>query len=196
MQWEEEATMKLARIMILAVAVLVMAGSANALITFDEFALGTVITNQYAAQGVLFTGVNGGPDPVITMDGGLQVLSPNPPYAGNFIAYFINPVDWVEFDAGYWDELQTGNIQIFNPDIQLIAQFTNNTRVSETGLVYEHFSFHGYGPIGAVYFNSYADPAGAAMDNLDFSAPVPEPATIALVGLGLLGLGARLRKRS
>ena len=187
--------MKLARIMILAVAVMVMAGSANALITFDEYAVGTVITNQYAAQGVLFSGVSGSA-PIIWTDYALQVISPNPPYAGDFRMDFINPVDWVEFDAGFWDTRYTGIIQAYDPSLNLIGQLTNQTIVSETGLVYEHFSFHGLGPIGTVYFNSFNDPAGAAMDNLDFSAPVPEPATIALVGLGLLGLGARLRKRS
>ena len=190
--------MKLARIMILAVAVMVMAGSANALITFDEFALGTVITNQYAAQGVIFAGL-GGAAPIITMDGGLQVLSPNPPYAGEFLAaYFSNPVNWVEFDAGYWDTRYTGIIKLYDPSMNFLGQFTNQFTYGEIGYNYEHFAFHGLGPIGAVYFNSFNDPAGAAMDNLDFGAGavVPEPATIALFGLGLLGLGARLRKRS
>jgi hypothetical protein len=91
--------MKFARIMILAVAVLVMAGSANALITFEEYAVGTVITNQYAAQGVLFSGVSGSA-PIITPDLSLQVVAPNPPYAGDFRMDFINPVDWVEFEIG------------------------------------------------------------------------------------------------
>jgi len=187
--------MKLARILILAVAVMVMAGSANALITFDEYAVGTVITNQYAAQNVLFQGINGA-DPIIAYDGALQVLSPNPPYNGDFAAFFINPVSWVEFDAGYWNNRYTGIIGLYDANLQHIADFTNQFTYLELGYNYEHFSFHGYGPIGAVYFNSFNDPAGAAMDNLDFSAPIPEPATIALVGLGLLGLGARLRKRS
>jgi len=187
--------MKLARIMILAIAVLVMAGSANALITFDEYALGTVITNQYAAQNVIFAGVSGSA-PIITMDGVLQVVSPNPPYVGDFRMDFINPVDWVEFDAGYWDTRYTGIIQLYDPSLNFIGQFTNQFTYGEIGYNYEHFSFHGYGPIGTVYFNSFNDPAGAGLDNLDFSAPIPEPATIALVGLGLLGLGARLRKRS
>jgi hypothetical protein len=187
--------MKLARIMILAVAVIVMAGSANALITFDEYGLGTVITNQYAAQGVLFSGVSGSA-PIITMDGALQVVSPNPPYAGDFEMTFINPVDWVEFDAGYWDTRYSGDIRAYDAGMNVIGTLTNQTIWTETGLVYEHFTFTGLGPIAAIYFNSVPDPAGAAMDNLDFSAPIPEPATIALVGLGLLGLGARLRKRS
>jgi hypothetical protein len=189
--------MKLTRILILMVAVVALTGSANALITFDEFAVGTVITNQYAAQGVIFAGLGGNP-PIIAMDGGLQVLSPNPPYAGDFLAaYFSNPVDWVEFDAGYWNEVNTGIIKLYDPYMNLLGQFTNQYTYLDLGYNYEHFSFHGYGPIGAVYFNSYADLAGAAMDNLDFGAgaAIPEPATVVLVGLGLLGLGARLRKR-
>jgi len=190
--------MKLARILILMVAVVALTGSANALITFDEFGVGTVITNQYAAQGVTFAGLAGSP-PIITMDGGLQVLSPNPPYAGEFLAaYFTHPIDWVEFDAGYWDQQFTGIIKLYDPTMTLLGQFTNQTTWMDNGFNYEHFSFHGLGPIGAVYFNSFNDPAGAAMDNLDFGAGavVPEPTTIALFGLGLLGLGARLRKRN
>ncbi|MDD4053174.1 MAG: PEP-CTERM sorting domain-containing protein, partial [candidate division Zixibacteria bacterium] len=148
-----------------------------------------------AAQGVLFQGVNGSA-PIITMDGSLQVLSPNPPYAGDFAAFFTNAVDWVEFDAGYWNDRYTGIIELYDENINYLASFTNQFTYLELGYNYEHFSFHGYGPIGAVYFHSSNDLAGAAMDNLDFSAPIPEPATIALVGLGLLGLGARLRKRS
>jgi hypothetical protein len=109
---------------------------------------------------------------------------------------FINPVDWVEFDAGFWDVRYSGIIELYDPGMNLIGQYTNQYTWPELGTMYEHFSFHGLGQIGAVYFNSFNDPAGAGLDNLDFSAPIPEPATIALVGLGLLGLGARLRKRS
>jgi len=135
--------MKLARILILMVAVVALTGSANALITFDEFGVGTVITNQYAAQGVTFAGLAGSP-PIITMDGGLQVLSPNPPYAGEFLAaYFTHPIDWVEFDAGYWDQQFTGIIKLYDPTMTLLGQFTNQTTWMDNGFNYEHFSFHG-----------------------------------------------------
>ncbi len=186
--------MKLARILILMVTAIALTGSANAMITFDEFAVGTVITNQYAPQNVLFSGVSS-TAPIIALADGFTVLSPVPPFNGDFRMTFINPVNWVEFDAGYWDVRYSGVINLLDPGMNVIGSFTNQMIWPEIN-AYEHFSFHGYGQIGGVYFSSINDPAGAVMDNLDFSAPVPEPATIALVGLGLLGLGARLRKRS
>lgn len=191
---KKEKGMKFARIMMMALAVLVLTGSANALITFDEFPMYTVVTDQYAAQNVMFAGVTGSA-PILYSDAGLSVLSPNPPYAGDFRMDFINPVTWVEFDSGFWNNVGAGIIQVYDPDLNLLTQVTNQFTYEDLGYNYEHFSFYGLGQIGTVYFSSVNDPYGAAIDNLDFSPAVPEPATIALFGLGLLGLGARLRKR-
>src|SRR3954453_21929853 len=64
------------------VAALAPAVAGDPTLTFSEFPVGTVITTQYAAQGVLFSGLTGNA-PIIANDGAMPdspVLSPNPPF--------------------------------------------------------------------------------------------------------------------
>jgi hypothetical protein len=65
-----------------------------------------------------------------------------------------------------------------------------------------HNSFGLIGGLNAVDFDA-ANPVHATtlagvvtIDNGGFNSPVPEPATISLLGLGLLGAVRRFRKRS
>jgi hypothetical protein len=174
-------------------AVLSVAGTANALsITFDEFPVGTVISNQYASEGVLFL-----PGDVTQR---LPQISwneamPNQPilratgepeyydYQGDFWMQFTTPVTNVEFLSGYWNTPQTGVINVYDPGMNLLASLTNRG----TGI--ELISISGLGNIGEIYYNSISDEYGADIDNLVFT---PEPATICLLGLGGLAL---LKKR-
>ncbi len=160
-------------------------------ITFSEFPTGTLVSNQYAADGVTFSGDLDGL-PIITDDGAMPdspVLSPNPPYAGTFNINFTNGATGVMFDSGFWDAIGTGDINVFNTANVLVGHVTN------TGLGPQHMDFSAFGDIGRIEFNSLADPAGADIDNLSFTA-VPEPASLLLLGTGLLGAGLRRRKRS
>jgi hypothetical protein len=178
-----------------ALVLLAVAGSAPAfanayLLTFSEFPVGTVITNQYAADGVLFSGVSG-LAPIIANDGampGSPVLSPNPTYAGDFDISFTGGAHSVQFDSGYWDTLGTGIIDVYNTAHVLLASLTN------TALGVEHFDLSSYGIIGSIYFNSVNDPAGADIDNLAF-ATVPEPMSLVLFATGLAVLGLLIRRR-
>jgi len=177
-----------------------VAGLASAapttLITFDEFPLGTMISNQYAGLGIVFLpGDVTGRLPQISEDGAMlttPVLRPTGEpdyysYQGDFWMQFTTPVLEVQFDSGYWDVIGTGLINVYNPGGSLIASLTNTTTgVNVTNLT-------GIGPIGKIYFNSIADGAGADIDNLAFT-PIPAPGAILLGSIGV-GVVSWLRRR-
>src|SRR5215469_403700 len=135
-----------------------LAGQAHAvLLTFSEFPVGTVITNQYAPQGVLFAALTGNA-PIIANDGSVPtspVLSPQPPFSGDFQWTFPSGATGVQFDSGFWNNLGTAVIDVFNTSNVLVGAVTNTS----TGNV--HFDLSSFGDIGRVTFNSANDPFGA-----------------------------------
>lgn len=83
------------------------------LITFDEFPIGTAITDQYADRGVL---INGPDSPYLAVDGAQPtspVLSPGPNYQGQVTFQIVrkqsphepSSAGRVTFDIGYIDEV-------------------------------------------------------------------------------------------
>lgn len=169
------------------------------MITFNEFPIGTVISDQYAGLGVLFhPGDVTGTLPKIAPNGANPTqpdLSPQgegtPPqfwqYAGDFWIQFTTPAIEVQFDSGYWDEIGTGIINVYDPAFTFLASLSNTTY----GMNVTDLS--GMGPIGYVYFNSIGDGAGSDIDNLGFT-PIPAPGAIVLGGIGV-GLIGWLRRR-
>jgi len=171
-----------------------VAGLANAaptyLITFDEFPLGTVIGNQYAPLGVVFTAATYNL-PVISMNGAM----PTPPilrpdggpstYAGDFWIQFTTTATQVQFDSGFWDTIGTAQIDVYDPYKNFLVSLTNTvTGVNVTNVA---------GRIGYIYFNSVKDGAGADIDNLKFTQ-IPAPGAILLGGIGA-GIVGWLRRR-
>jgi hypothetical protein len=164
-------------------------------ITFDEFPVGTMIDTQYAPMGVVFhpgTVTPGLPiiddniamptQPILRAQGeagGLYI------YQGDFWIQFTTAVVEVTFDSGYWNAIGAGIIDVYDPYMIPIASLSNTvTGVNVTNLT---------GKIGYIYFNSIADPAGADIDNLQFTQ-IPAPGAILLGGIGA-GLVGLLRRR-
>ena len=165
-------------------------------ITFDEFPVGTLISDQYAGLGVLFHAGDVTPRlPQISMNGAMPtqpILRPTgePDYfifQGDFWVEFTTPVLQVQFDSGYWDYAGVGVIDVYDPAMTPLASLTNTT----TGV--NATSISGMGPVGHIYFNSVADGGGADMDNLSFQ-PIPAPGAILLGSIGV-GVVNWLRRR-
>ena len=193
------------KILMICAILIGVAGLARAapttLITFDEFPVGTVISNQYAGLGVLFfPGDLTGTLPKIDnnfVNPTSPDLSPQgggtPPqfwqYAGDFWMRFTTPVLEVQFDSGKWDVVGTGVINVLDPAMILLVSLSNTT----TGVYATNIS--GMGPVGYIYFNSINDGGGADIDNLGFTfTPIPAPGAIVLGGIGV-GLIGWLRRR-
>lgn len=170
-------------------AVLGVTGTANAQsITFDEFPVGTAISNQYASQGVLFLPGDvtqrlpqiswdevTPTKPVLRPVGELEYYD----YQGDFWMQFTTPMTSVEFLSGHWNTPKTAVIDVYDAGMNLLASLTN----MGTGI--EQINISGVGYIGNIYFNSIGDEYGANIDNLVFT---PEPTTMCLLGLGGLAL--------
>ena len=191
------------KLIMMCVIIIGVAGLASAaptyLITFDEFPVGTVISNQYAGLGVLFhPGDVTGTLPIISWNGAMPtqpILSPQggatPPqywqFAGDFWIQFTTPVLEVQFDSGYWDAVGNGVIDVYGPAMNPLVSLSNTT----IGVNVTNIS--GMGPVGYIYFNSIDDEAGADLDNLGFT-PIPAPGAILLGSIGM-GLVSWLRRR-
>ena len=178
------------------VVILSVAGTANAVITFSEFPVGTAVGNHYQPQGVIFlAGIVTPALPIIDWNGAMPtqpILRPDGAagglfmYAGDFSMQFTVPQTSVQFDSGYWDMIGSAIIDVYDPGMILLASLTN------TMIGVEQITIGGLGPIGTIYFNSVADPAGGDIDNLAF--PIPAPGAILLGGLGV-GVFGWLRRR-
>ncbi|MGN6429270.1 MAG: hypothetical protein ACTHNB_00875 [Gaiellaceae bacterium] len=139
------------------------------LITFSEFPVGTVVTTQYASEGVL---VSGTPGPFISEDGSnptSPVLSPGAGFSGTIELEFVSPADGttpasassVSFDLGFMDTIGGATVTTYDIAGNQIASFATN----QLGI--EHIT-----PTGAIHritVVTTSDPAGAAIDNLGFS---------------------------
>lgn len=131
-------------------------------LTFDEYALGTSITNQYSARGVVFSGT---PGPVLAADGSnptSPVLSPGPGYTGNIDATFPVPVASVAFDIGYMDSVSGATVTWFSKTGKQLGS-RSTTGFGMQKLVLDDLAIY------RIHINTSQDLAGAAIDNFEFA---------------------------
>ena len=139
-------------------------------ITFDEFPVGTAVTNQYAGKGALFSGA---PGPVISQDGAnptSPVLSPGDGYSGTIDITFVSKrnkatptsASAIAFDIGYIDTWSGASITWFSARGKLLGQ----TTTSNYGIV--RILIDGIG-VHSVHIDTTKDASGAAIDNLEFN---------------------------
>lgn len=194
--------MKATRLAAWAVPLLVLAAAAHSATTinFDGLAPGTGVTNQYAAQGVLF-----GADPVvdaliniIIANSGLQTSPPNVlaaagPYTDGFISFsFPAGATDVAFAANSVEEGATASC--YDSGNSLLFSQTLTGPNSTTPVFFSYVIPQGGTPIAKVVISAFeevfADPF--AIDDVTFTL-VPEPTAVSLLAIGLLAVSRRRR---
>lgn len=143
------------------------------LITFDEFPVDTLITNQYKLQGIIF----GGDAPFITLDGAnptSPVLSGTPQFFGNIRGSFVDPNDGVtpiglksfSLDAGFFDNIGETTLEWYDKNNNLI----NSVKNTIIGIETFNITVNDGDPCIYSWFikSTGLDLAGFAIDNVSF----------------------------
>ena len=143
----------------------------GALITFDEFDVGTYITDQYADLGIVF----GGDRPYIVNDASnpsSPVLTGTPTHRGEIKCYFVDPTDGMSprpvssfsLNAGYFNSLGSTRIEWFD----LYGTKLGDALNTEYGI--QHFDITGNDIASWSIDLIGTDMSGFAVDNVDYDA--------------------------
>lgn len=160
-------------------------------ITFDEFSIATntVITNQYQSLGATFA-----PNLVQTP----QSSSGFPNLAGGNLGNFSPVVDpfYISFTGVQMD---VAFVMVTNPGTSTFTTLLNNVVVEAASFSTDFTSSNNWYVFNGTFDQIRVDVGGSnsamLMDNLQLSNRVPAPATLALLGLGVAGIGYQRRKR-
>jgi hypothetical protein len=164
--------------------------SPGTLLTFDEVVLATdaSVTNEYSAYGVTFSGL------FYDSSCCIEIWDPDgaSPYLGNITTSTSNYRSWsILFSQ---DQTEAAFTMASNTATHILSAYLDNTLVESFSVNGSSWGYYGF---TGIVFDELRMQANQAMliDNLQFSTtPIPEPASIALLGLGLAGIGYSRRK--
>ena len=166
--------------------------SPDATVTFSEHALAdnTLVTNQFADVGVTLS-----PGAYVNPQAGF--LSPD--YLGNFT--FNNDPTYDPFSILFTNDVTGAAVEVVtNPGTTTFTALLNGSVVESFAAATSSTAGAYYGFTGVVFDELRIDPNNtfALIDNVEFdttATPVPEPASLLLLGSGIAGIAAKVRKR-
>jgi lysophospholipase L1-like esterase len=153
-------------------------------ITFDEFSIGTTVTDQYRSVGVDFVSDGQGHAPFIAADRDnptSPALSGSPKFQGDITGTFVNAdgtartVDNFSIDVGYIDAIGTTTVTAYDAE----GKKTESVVIDTYGMNTVPISDDG---IASFTVADPDEPNGFAIDNLTFSGQPPSDAQYVALG--------------
>lgn len=146
-------------------------------ITFSEYPVGTANpVYTYPDNAVKITGaiVNDGAQPAS------PAVAANASYIGPVVIAFTTPVTNVDFDAGYFNNLQSTTVEFIGPGGTILQSSLN----SQYGIV--HYSYSNAGGISGIdVVNTGYDESGFSVDTVTFTDPIAPTSPNNTVNIGL-----------
>lgn len=167
-------------------AVFATAAQANVVtINFDNYAKGSLLNTDYAGLGVTFNST------AAVREGDTDGVTSPVNFANGSFNDYKTPLELI-FDD-FATSISAYNVR--NSAFTLSVYDVNGVLLaSESATAFaQQVLISGVGNIKMARFTS---PSGYGIDDLSFETAVPEPASLALIGLGMLGVAATRRRKS